>query len=736
MSSTRSVCALLLLASVEIFSSVRLTAQTPPILTNVSSGVLQFNLNFDPYPSVQNYTFLTTSNLSVPFAVNTNVTWVPYNLSTNYVTNGTAITTNVLASSEWRISNTPPPLYVSLQVSPIAASNVWAYNLLNRIAYGPSPDELNRVVTGTNPIGPAAFLYEQLNPETITNETLAFHTNIAFIQARLPEATTPINLYTTNSGNGVITTNVFASLPDLRAWHVLRGVGARRQLLEILLQFLENHFVTEYSKSQTYLEYALDGTTAAYVATQFEYLENERWRNALLNPQCTFYDLLKVSAESPAMIIYLDTVISRGNASNVANENFARELMELFTMGVDNGYDQTDVTVMSRCWAGWYVHKVDPTNAFNPFALPVVNEIYSNGVWALNYVTNYHNNNMKTNWAGKVVPARFGAPWAGAPYQLLIPARSGTNGMQDGYDVLTKIANLPFTEEYISICLCRVFVSDNFPNPSDDPADPLFPFYNYAGGNLAPEADLVHQCMLTWETNSPQGQIRLVLNTIFNSDLFKGTGSSMQKVKTPLEYTISGIRALRSSTNGSFLPGTFTADTDGYSISGNANGSTSYPLNRMGGMLLFDRQDPNGYPEAAAGWVSAGTLAERIRWMQTFCLGSNDATSKNDSISGGNKSVSNPVLLLQLNLPAASLTNAPAVADYFLGIFFPGEGAGNLGLYRAAAINFLNDGTADSPANSSPFSALTVSAAAGSNYDTRVRGVAAMLLGFQRFQEQ
>lgn len=279
-------------------------------------------------------------------------------------------------------------------------------------------------------------------------------------------------------------------------------------------------------------------------------------------------------------------------------------------------------------------------------------------------------------------------------------------------------------------------MSDNFPNPSNDPTSDTYGFYNYAGGNLAPEADLVHQCMMAWETNSPKGQLRPVLSAIFNSDLFKSSATTMQKVKTPLEYTISGIRALRSSTNGSSLPGTFTADTDGYSISGNANGSTAYPLNRMGGMLLFDRQDPNGYPEAAAGWVSAGTLAERIRWIQTLCIGSNDATTKNDSISGGNKSVSYPVLLLQMNLPAASQTNAAAVVDYFLGILMPGEGAANLGLYRAAAISYLNDYTADSPADTLPFSGLTVSATGGSNYDTRVRGMVAMLMGFQRFEEQ
>src|SRR5207249_8393325 len=203
------------------------------------------------------------------------------------------------------------------------------------------------------------FIDEQLAPETIT-ETIDSFPAISNIAIKFVEATTPI--YTNNASTN-------ASIADLRAWHVMRGVGAKRQLLEILLQFLENHFVTQYSKSVNYFDgFSLDGTTETRVEAQFEYLENEKWRNALLNPTCTFYDLLKISAESPAMIIYLDTYSSKGNGSNIANENYARELMELFCLGVDNGYDQNDITVQSRIWTGWTIEKVDFTNAYNPAA--------------------------------------------------------------------------------------------------------------------------------------------------------------------------------------------------------------------------------------------------------------------------------------------------------------------------------------------------------------------------------
>src|SRR5712692_8404511 len=199
--------------------------------------------------------------------------------------------------------------------------------------------------------------------------------------------------------------NAGGSLSDLRAWHCFHAVHAKRQLLEVLDQFLENHFVTQYEKSVSYFNnFYQDGTTLGRLATEIEFRENQHWRNALLNPNVTFYDLLRISAESPAMIIYLDTVISRGDGSNIANENYARELMELFTMGVDNGYDQTDVTIMSRAWTGWRLDLVDPPNVNNPFASRTTNELVAGdgtaitnlvGVWAFNYKNTVHNNTQK-----------------------------------------------------------------------------------------------------------------------------------------------------------------------------------------------------------------------------------------------------------------------------------------------------------------------------------------------------
>jgi uncharacterized protein (DUF1800 family) len=554
--------------------------------------------------------------------------------------------------------------------------------------------------------------------------------------ASTPNSFPPIAHYLLDNGLGRI--------EDLRSWFCYNAVTSPRQLLEILSQFLENHFVTQYSKSSDYFADATaNSPNSGRWAANLEYREMIKWRQAMLNPACTFYELLKVSAESPAMIIYLDTVDSKGNTfvggnpptlqTNIANENYARELLELFCNGVDNGYDQRDIVQMSRCWTGWSVELVDEENINNPFALASVAHnpgVSSNsksnivGVWAFNYKAANHNTNNKYiffNWDAtgairtgpKTVPARFGAPWSGRDYSLIVTNATGPNGMRDGYIVIERLANLPFTMEYLSIKLCRLFVHDDFPNPNttyDDGLGNTLYYYDYTNPTRPEEVELVRQCMFAWENSSPKGQIRPVLNTIFNSRLFRSHCANAQKVKTPLEFCVSALRALRSD-NGN---GSFTETTDG---------NISTPLSRMGSMGLFNRAEPNGYPEAGAPWISAGTLAERTRYIQALLL----AGTGDDAGSAA----SDPVGLLRKKLPG-SLNNAGAVADYFLSILYPGEGAANLSQYRAAAINFLN--TADNATGtSSPFANLNNTQ---TPYDTRVRGMVSFLMTLPRFQEQ
>ena len=564
--------------------------------------------------------------------------------------------------------------------------------------------------------------------------------------------------------DGSLTVNSIggANLHDLRAYHVLNAVNARRQLIEVLLQFLENHFVTQHAKSYDYLDrFYDDGNLIDVLATDWEYRERIKWQAALLDPNCNFYDLLKIHVESPAEIVYLDSVDSKGIGNNVANENYAREIMELFCMGVDNGYDQLDIVALSRAWSGWSVEIVDAENINNPFA-PQSQRVgfypgngtsgTSNliGAWTFNFKLSSHGTNRAPIWSNwdpaspqtnpkplgsaswpyasgqsKLVPARFGAPWAGQPYRLQMPGgRTGTNGILDGYDVTATIANLPFTMEYLSVKLCRLLVHEGFPNPNTIVGSAEYNFYDYTNPNRSAEAELVRQCMVAWDTpvGGRKGNIRAVLNTIFNSDLFRSHGGSLHKIKTPVEFAVSAVRALQSTN-----PATGT--TDGYSISGRSRTASSAPLTRMGSMMLFDRDAPDGYPEAGAPWISSGTLAERVRFIQTFLMTAAD-TNKNDNISNGNFSLSDPVALLKAKIPSGNWNNAGAVADFFLANLFPAEGAANLQSYRSLAISFLD--TNDNGVGQSLFSGLVNVTA----YDSRVRATVAMLMTLPRFQEQ
>ncbi|MBI5383948.1 MAG: DUF1800 family protein [Verrucomicrobia bacterium] len=694
----------------------------PPAITDFHADVTGRRLQFPPYPAAEAYSILTATNLAGVYAADPAFALTP---STNHTTNGSVVVTNVTYA--WRATNAlAPAAFHRVEIMPMSSNALLAANVLNRLTYGPTPDELERVAS----IGPDAYIAEQLAPWSLTEDAEVADAGIPIIDSMLPAA------------DEIVTSSAHAQLKDLRAWHVLRAVNARRQFLEILLQFLENHFVTEYGKSYVYFGRYYNNTAnnllRRQLATQLEYLENARWRQALLNPQCTFHDLLKISAESPAMIVYLDTVDSRGDGTRLANENYARELCELFCFGVDNGYDQQDIVEISKGWTGWRLEKVAPADAFNPFAAAVPGNKSTNvGVWAFNYKANFHNPNAKTLFAGKTVPARFGPPWAGASYQLVLTNGSGTNSIRDGHQIIAHMADQPFTQEYLCMKLCRLLVHDRFPNPSTRTNLPEYAFYDYTRPDLSPEAQLVHACMMAWETNSPKGQVWKVLETIVKSDLFRSHGGSMQKVKTPLEYAISAIRALRSSVDGSNRDGSFTADTDGYSISGssaNTDNSTTSPVIRMGTMMLFDREAPDGYPEDGPAWISAGTLAERIRFIQSYCIaqgqsGHTGGATVNDAVN----CVCNPVALLQHKLPGASWTNAPAVAAYFTDLLYPAEGSGNLELYRKSAEDFLNTSDAGAAA---PFASLSPSSTPGNVYDTRVRGMVSLLMTLPRFHEQ
>ncbi len=151
-------------------------------------------------------------------------------------------------------------------------------------------------------------------------------------------------------------------IEELQQLAHVRGIYSRRQLQQVLGEFWENHFTTDYDKVAAHLgslrnsdaQPAMTGAQAAAEAAQAEYLEYQFFVDHALG---NFGDLLLFSATSPTQLIYLDNVL---NVKEAPNENYAREVLELFAFGVDNRYTQTDIEQLARCFTGWSIRKVRP----------------------------------------------------------------------------------------------------------------------------------------------------------------------------------------------------------------------------------------------------------------------------------------------------------------------------------------------------------------------------------------
>ncbi|MCP4283057.1 MAG: DUF1800 domain-containing protein, partial [Gammaproteobacteria bacterium] len=174
--------------------------------------------------------------------------------------------------------------------------------LINRISFGATPELQARLQA----IGPDAWLLEQLDPGSVDDSGL---------EAMIVSAGYD-----------------FSDSRDLYRYQMTRSVFSSRQLLEVMTWFWENHFNTDFRKTNH---------------IDWELAENSAFRQNALG---YFRDLLEISATSPAMLKYLDNYISH---KVDPNENYARELMELHTLGVDGGYTQQDVEEVARAFTGW-----------------------------------------------------------------------------------------------------------------------------------------------------------------------------------------------------------------------------------------------------------------------------------------------------------------------------------------------------------------------------------------------
>ncbi|HSX63031.1 MAG TPA: DUF1800 domain-containing protein [Tahibacter sp.] len=197
-----------------------------------------------------------------------------------------------------------------------------AVHLLQRTSFGLTEESLARVRT----IGVNAFIDEQLDPmqldDSALDRVLAGLTTLTMTNAQIMR----------DYAGGDNQTRRIPQV-ELRNATVLRQIYSRRQLYEVMVEFWSNHFNVTHSEARARFYKTSD--------------DRDVIRAHALG---RFADLLHATARSPAMLGYLD------NATNVVdgpNENYARELMELHTLGVDGGYTETDVKEVARCFTGW-----------------------------------------------------------------------------------------------------------------------------------------------------------------------------------------------------------------------------------------------------------------------------------------------------------------------------------------------------------------------------------------------
>ena len=226
-----------------------------------------------------------------------------------------------------------------------------AVHVLNRAAFGPRPGDVAHVAS----IGAAGWIEEQLavtKPER-TYQSLRKQ-NITFPggqRLELPEAEDfdpdedPAVRWRVS---GLDVHQIDADDPDQLYCHddkqlvretgqaaLLRATYSRHQIREVMADFWTNHFNIYALK--------LEGRSLVPIDTE-----------RVLRPHVlgSFEDMLTASAHSPAMLTYLD---NKENRNGVANENYAREILELHTLGVKSGYTQKDIQAVARCFTGWTV---------------------------------------------------------------------------------------------------------------------------------------------------------------------------------------------------------------------------------------------------------------------------------------------------------------------------------------------------------------------------------------------
>ena len=290
--------------------------------------------------------------------------------------------------------------------SPVLGDDGLLLHTLRRLTFGPTPEMINKA----RQMGLDAFIEEQLSPASIPDLEMD-----PILEQFTTLKMSPAELLTLEKKGQPVQELIAATL--LRQWH------SERQVYEMMVDFWGNHFSIFIGKKLCRV------------------LKKDDDLNVIRpNALGKFGDLLHASAHSPAMLIFLDQAESR---SEGPNENYARELLELHTVSVEQGYSHHDVAELARVLTGWTVsgprqHKMEPGKFyFNPAI---------------------HDNGEKHVMDMMISP----------------------NGEDEGNALLDILSSHPNTAQFISTKLARRFVSDN---PDPVLVDSLVQVFTQTGGD-------------------------------------------------------------------------------------------------------------------------------------------------------------------------------------------------------------------------------------------------------------
>jgi len=290
--------------------------------------------------------------------------------------------------------------------------------VFNRFGYGPRPGDVDRI----EKIGLPSYLRQQLSPETIPDldvekQLRDFPTLSMTTSQIMSEFSDPDQKLSPEIQKEMFPPYKRPArlLLELQEGKLIRAISSERQLQEVMVDFWFNHFNVFWGKDAD-----------RRMVTSFE-------RDAIRpNALGTFRDLLMATARHPAMLFYLDNWMSvrkdmpqggAGQGQRGLNENYARELLELHTLGVEGGYTQKDVIEVARCFTGW---SIDQPNKIGSFVFrPLA-----------------HDNGEKVVLGHRIAPG---------------------GGERDGAEVIEILARHPSTATFIATKLVRRFVSDDPP---------------------------------------------------------------------------------------------------------------------------------------------------------------------------------------------------------------------------------------------------------------------------------